>query len=370
VAPSCPVYRQAAPALRDKGWRTPIPIRPASKAPDVPRNWPTNGGWGAFANNPPTDAQIRTMGLYAHPNAGVGLVVSSDFVCIDGDIRPKPGEPNHDQRLAAARDLMPRLIRLANSILGPTSFVRRSHNPKFALLYAPASAGDAVTIDITGNAVEVFGDPASARQIVIYGLHPDAGVPYAWIGGATPLTHGPEHLQRVTAGQLREYHDAANAMAHVHDFMKLAPKPQPKLPAFNAAHTGQTPRHHGPIGSNIAAVLRDIGRQHARDAREVAREHLRQADERYHTMSGCVGALIISGYSDPQIIQALEDTYRQLFTANELRGHMAAFYASPAGLRKALSRGFMGPLLPVTEVDEQLRVAEWSLFTVERDTPP
>jgi hypothetical protein len=106
-----------------------------------------------------------------------------------------------------------------------------------------------------------------------------------------------------------------------------------------------------------------------RDPREVAREHLRRADERYHTMSGCVGALIISGFSDPQIIQALEDTYRRLFTADELRSHMAAFYASPAGLRKALSRGRMSPLLPVTELDEQLNVANWSLFPGRRDAP-
>jgi hypothetical protein len=302
------------------------------------------------------------MGLYAHPNAGVGLVVSGDFVCVDGDIRPKPGEPNHDQRLAAARDLMPGLVRLANTILGPTRFVRRSHNPKFALFYAPADAGDAVTIGITGNPVEVFGDPASPRQVVIYGLHPDAGVPYAWIGGVAPLTHGPEHLPPVTAGQLREYHGAANAMAHAHDFMKLASQKRSHQSAHNRDDHNLRASHPGSIGPYISAILKEIGQQPHRDPREVAREHLRQADERYHWMSGCVGALIISGYSDPQIIQALEDTYRQLFTTDELRSHMAAFFASPSGLRKALSRGFMNPLLPVAELDEQLNVANWSLF--------
>jgi hypothetical protein len=141
MAPSHRTYRETAPQLRELGWRSPIPIRPGSKAPDVAHHWPARGGWGAFANNPPTDAQITTMGRYAHPNAGVGLVVNGDFVCVDADIRPKLGEPNHDERLAAARDLMPGLIWLANSILGPTSFVRRSHNPKFALFYAPANAG-------------------------------------------------------------------------------------------------------------------------------------------------------------------------------------------------------------------------------------
>jgi hypothetical protein len=306
------------------------------------------------------------MGLHAHPNAGVGLVVSGDFVCIDGDIRPKPGEPNHDRRLAAARDLMPRLIRLANSMLRPTSFVRRSHNPKFALFYAPAGPGDAVTIDIAGNPVEVFGDRESTRQIVIYGLHPDAGVPYAWIGGAAPLTHGPEHLPAVTASQLREYHDAANAMAHAHDFMKLAPKQQPKS---NVVPTDRRSDHPGPIGPHVAAVLKDISRQHMRDPREVAREHLRQAGERYYTMSGCVGALIVSGFSDQDIVLALEETYCALFTAEELRSHMAAFYASPAGLRKAMSRGLASPLLPAAKLDEQLNVASWSLFQAMDDEP-
>jgi hypothetical protein len=363
-------YRNAAPTLREHGWLSPIPIRPGSKAPDVPRNWPTNGGWGAFANNPPTDAQIRTMGLYAHPNAGVGMVVNGDFVCVDADIRPKLGEPNYDRRLAAARDLMPKLIRLANTIVGFTPFIRRSHNPKFALFYAPAYAGDLVTIDIADNPVEVFGDPASARQIVIYGLHPDAGAPYAWIGGAAPLTHGPEHLPCVTADQLRDYHHSANAMAHAHDFMKLAPQKRSHQSTHNRNDRNLRASHPGSIGPYISAILKEIGQQPHRDPREVAQEHLGQANERYNPMSGCVGALIISGYSDSQIVQAVEDTYRQLFTADELRSHMAAFYASPAGLRKALSRGRTNLLLPVTELDEQLRVAEWSLFTVERDTPP
>jgi hypothetical protein len=86
-------------------------------------------------------------------------------------------------------------------------------------------------------------------------------------------------------------------------------------------------------------------------------------------MSGCVGALIICCYSDLQIIQALEDTYRELFTADELRSHMAAFHASPAGLRKSMSRGLMSPLLPVVELDQQLNVASWSLFQPQRGGP-
>lgn len=359
MAPPHPTYREAAEILCDQGWFSPIPIRPRSKAPDMPRGWPRPGGWGFFAATPPTAAQIAMMGLYAHPDAGVGLVASGDFVCIDGDIRPKPEDQNHDQRLAAALDLMPRLIMLANRMLGSTSFIRRSHNPKFALFYAPASPSDAITIDVNGNPVEIFGDPASPRQVVIYGVHPDAGEPYGWVGGVEPLTHGPEHLPSVTADKLRAYHEAANAMAHAHDFMRLAPQKQTRREPKRKA---QTAGHYGAIGAHISAVLRDIGQQHRRDPRDVAREHLRQADERYNTMSGCVGALIICGYSDEEIVLALEDTYRQLFTTDELHSHMAAFYASPQGLRKALSRGFMTPLLPVTELDKQLDVPSWSLF--------
>jgi hypothetical protein len=223
MVPPDPIYRQAAPLLHELGWRSPIPIRPGSKAPDVPRGWPGPGGWGTFAASPPTTAQIAAMARNAHPNAGVGLVASGDFVCIDGDIRPT-GEPNHDQRLAAARDLMPGLMRLAKNILGHTPFIRRSHNPKFALFYAPAGTSDAITIDIADDPVEIFGDPASPRQVVVYGLHPDAGVPYSWIGGAAPLTHGPDLLPRVTTDQLRTYHDAANAMVRAHEFMRLVPQ--------------------------------------------------------------------------------------------------------------------------------------------------
>jgi hypothetical protein len=366
MSPSHPTYREAAPILCEQGWLSPIPIRPRTKAPDMPRGWPGPGGWGLFAASPPTADQIATMGVYAHPNAGVGLVVSGDFVCIDGDIRPKLGEPNHDQRLAAARDLMPRLLRLANSILGSTVFIRRSHNPKFALFYAPAGGSDAITIDVADNPIEVFGDLSSPRQVVIYGLHPDAGEPYGWIGGAAPLTHGPGYLPRVTGEQLRAYHDAANALAHAHDFMKSAPQKHGRNSRLEHNGSGRSTGQRGAIGSYIAAALRDIGRQRNRDPREVAREHLRQASERYNTMSGCVGALIICGYSDHEIIQALEETYRELFTSDELRSHMATFRASPAGLRRSMSRGLMSPLLPVDELDQQLNVASWSLFPVTR----
>jgi hypothetical protein len=362
MAPSHPIYREAASILRELGWLSPIPIRPGTKAPDVARDWPKTGGWGTFATSPPTAGQIASMARYGHPDAGVGLVVNGGFVCVDADIRPKPGEPNHDRRLAAARALTPRLVRLAAEMLGPTPFIRRSHNPKFALLYAPATPADAITIDIADNAVEIFGDPASPRQIVIYGPHPDSGTPYSWIGGAAPLTHGPEHLPRVTAEQLHAYHDAANATAHAHDFMQLAPPKQRSEPAHNYNCCNCRPSQHTPIGSHIAAVLREIGRQRSRDPREVARDHLRQANERYHAMSGCVGALIISGFSDQQILLALEDAYRALFAADELRAHMAVFYVSPAGLRKSMSRGLMSPLLPVAELDEHLNTASWSLF--------
>jgi hypothetical protein len=362
MAPPYPTYREAAPILRQLGWLSPIPIRPGSKAPDVARGWPGPGGWGTFAAKPPTAAQITAMARGAHPNAGTGLVVSGDFICIDGDIRPKRGEPNHDQRLGAARELTPQLVRLAAEMLGPTPFIRRSHTPKFALLYAPATPADAITIDIADNPVEIFGNLASPRQIIIYGLHPDSHKPYGWIGGTAPLTHGPEHLPRVTAEQLHAFHDAANAMAHAHAFMQLAPQKRPRQSAHNHDDRNWRPRHHRPIGPHIAAVLSDIGRQPDRDPRDIAREHLCQAHERYNTMSGCVGALIISGFSDLEIIRALEDTYRALFIADELRSHMAAFHASPAGLRTSMSRGLMNPLLPVSELDQQLNVASWSLY--------
>jgi hypothetical protein len=122
------------------------------------------------------------------------------------------------------------------------------------------------------------------------------------------------------------------------------------------------------IGQHMTAVLRAIGRDPRKDPRDVAREYLCRAGERYNTMSGCVGALVISGFSDGAILTALEDTYRGLFAAEELRDHMTAFYAAPAGLRSCLSRSMAGPVLPVDELDEQLCVANWSLFLADGDT--
>jgi hypothetical protein len=317
---------------------------------------------GACLAPPPTDGQIAAMARYAHPEAGVGLVVNGEFVFVDGDIRPKRGEVNHDERLVAARDLTPLLMRLALDILGPTHFIRSSDSPKFGLLYAPHTLADAITIDVGNNPIEIFGDPKSPRQVVIYGDHPDARVPYGWVGSAEPLTHGPDYLTRVTAAQLQAYHDAANAMAWAHGFMRLAPLRQPNRLATGRPSRSRSTATPGPIGAHVSTVLRAIGRQPARDPRETATKQLRQAGERYHTMSGCVGALIISGFSDQEIIDALEDAYQELFAADEVRAHMVAFHASPAGLRKTMSRGFAGSLLPASELDAQLNTASWTLY--------
>ena len=366
-----PVYREAAPILRKRGWRAPIPIRPNSKAPHVPRAWPAQGGWGVFATSEPSDAQIAQLARRASPNAGVGLVANGDFVCVDGDIRPKRGEENHDRRLAAARDLTPRLIRLALDMLGPTPFIRGSDNPKFALLYAPLGPADAITLDIAGNPVEIFGDPRSPRQIVIYGMHDSAGRPYRWIGGAEPLTHGPDRLPRVTATQLQNYYETANSMARAHEFMALAPMRNERCPGASRQVAGRRSAGTGAIGPYISDALREISRNPSRDPRDVLARQLGQAreGERYKTMSGCVGALIISGFSDQQIVDALECAYRELFSPGEVRAHMAAFRVTPAGLRHAMSRGLKHALRPVAELDEELNTANWSLFSSAR-TPP
>ena len=367
----CPTYREAAPTLRARGWAAPIPTWPNGKIPHVPRAWPAEGGWGCFAASEPSDAQIDYMARYAHPRAGVGLVVNGDFVCIDGDIRPKRGESNHDQRLAAARDLTPRLIRLAFDILGPTRFIRRSDNPKFALLYAPLTAADAITLDIDGNPVEIFGDPRSPRQIVIYGLHENAGTPYRWVGGAEPLTHGPASLPRVSAKQLGDYHQAANSLAWNHEFVALAPVKNPKRTDSRRSVPNRPASTTGAIGPYISAALREIGQNQDHDPRHVLAEHLANAreGERYKTMSGCVGALVISGFSDQQIIETLESTYRGLFSPDEVEAHIRALHSSAAGLRNAMSRGFTQRLLPVAELDRELNTAAWSLFGSGRVPP-
>jgi hypothetical protein len=359
MAPSYPVYREAAPAMRGLGWRAIIPIKVSSKAPSVPRGWPGEGGWAAFATRAPTDAEIAQMAAWAHPAAGIGLVCNGDFVCVDLDIRPKRIEANHDARLVAARDLTPRLVRLAAEILGFTPFMRRSDPPKAALLYAPESGADAITLDVGDDPVEIFGDPASGRQVVVYGAHPDAGTPYGWVAKAEPRTHGPEALPRVTAERLRAYHEAANMMAWEHPFMQLAPQKVRRAPVHRRTEVNMA-ASSGAIGTQITEVLRAIRLQGDRDPLDIARQHLREANERYHAMSGAVGALVICGYTDAAIIAALEGTYHDLFTADEVKSHMAAFYRSPAGLRRSMSRGQDVPLHSHEELDQILGVADWT----------
>src|SRR5262245_19348333 len=85
---------------------------------------------------------------------------------------------------------------LAAEHLGPTAFQRVGRAPRTLLLYRTA-AGE--VIDSTKVAcIDIL---SGGRQFVAFGIHPDTGKPYQWIG-PSPATAGLHELPVITAASI------------------------------------------------------------------------------------------------------------------------------------------------------------------------
>jgi hypothetical protein len=104
--------------------------------------------------------------------------------------------------------------KLAFDILGPTDFMRVGQKG-LLLCYRNDTATRKITIAVKGaRKIEILG---KGQQFVAYGIHPDSGQPYRWIGPdvlgcADPLTQDISLLPPVTPEQLREFATKAAAL--------------------------------------------------------------------------------------------------------------------------------------------------------------
>lgn len=338
-----------APKMRDNGWRSLIPLD--GKRPVV-------RGWQRFGLAPPDDAAFAALVRdHAAPGYGTGVVLDGIAHCLDLDVIAAPGDPpaRHD----AARELVHELRDLAFDVLGFTDWRRIGAAPKEMLFYRSDPPG----ITQAGGKVELLGG-AGSKQFAAYSIHPDTRQPYRWVGSREPLTHRPDDLPYCTPAELRLYREEALARVAAHPFTAMGPQAAPKdAPARRVRRAAPTADH--PAGPHQSAALSRFAAEPVRSPSEIAAELLGEAEpgDRHYCMTGCVGALVVAGYGDAEIADALTGAYRALFGREEAAERVRQLRRTPAGMRGAMGQSKGQPILSVAEMDAMLGVGPgWSIY--------
>lgn len=205
-----PTFSASAAQLLDNGYE-PLPIVPSAKKPALSR-------WSSV----PIDERAVERWATEFPHHGIGLRTGA-LVGLDIDIL----DPNHAHRLQD----------LAIHRLGDT-LIRIGQWPKRLLLYRTATPAPKRSV----GKVELLG---LGQQFVAFGMHPDAGRPYDWPGGDTPLDVPLSDLPLV---------DDAGVNAFLSEASALLPEPAiiPGARRSSGASARQTP---GPVRDTAGAVI-------------------------------------------------------------------------------------------------------------------
>lgn len=166
-------FGRLALRLIDDGYQ-PIPVRQRSKVPAV-TSWQV-----------PPSAESLKRWLCRHVDAGVGLV-GGRLVGIDIDV----SDYEAAQRLAD----------LVTAHLGPTPLIRVGRAPKTMLVYRLVGSMRTQRIALSVGKLELL---AEGAFFVAFGIHPDTGQPYHWIGEDSPADTPLERLPSVTPLQLED----------------------------------------------------------------------------------------------------------------------------------------------------------------------
>ena len=156
---------------------------------------PVADGWQI---GPVTAERIRAERA-DYPNATNTGLCTGHLVGIDIDLR----DAGHAERMRV----------LASEILGPSTYTRVG-SKGCMICYKNETSIKKITISADGVGkpkVEILG---TGQQFVAYGIHPDTGKPYEWIGaawGAEPLQAPLGDLPEVTPEKLREFAKRAAA---------------------------------------------------------------------------------------------------------------------------------------------------------------
>jgi hypothetical protein len=186
--------------LIDAGWR-PVPASPADKSCQIV-------GWPSIE---PTEHFVENWARTHPAHTLTSIVCGQHIVALDLDVLD--AERADQVQAAAFRHL------------GVTGFIRVGVAPKRLLVYRqPYTAprvyrqnGHATPASIrsetyrfadSGALIEIL---STGRLFVGFGIHPDTGLPYRWIGDATPLEDTPTDAPLITQEQVEAFIAAVHA---------------------------------------------------------------------------------------------------------------------------------------------------------------
>jgi hypothetical protein len=274
------MFARWAKTLRDRRWRSIIPLVAGEKRPAI---W----GWERFNRDPPNDARVEAWST-RYPNAGIGLAYGPDGVVgVDLDWTDPPTAD------AAWR--------ITLDCLGSTPLVRVGLPPKRLALYRAQPGMSPV-----GKAFGGFEIYTRSAQTVLFGIHPATGRRYDW-PDRSPLEVSPDDLPVVGGTQLQALVDAL-APCRAKTRRSNAP------PAPNGARgrplTGSDPG----IAAKVLKALRVV---HEPVLEAAAILYAAPHGERHHTAVALVVALMELGRSDRDIRAALMPIYLRLTAAED-----------------------------------------------------
>jgi hypothetical protein len=185
IATSPLSFGEVALPLHDRGWR-PLPTN--SKAPALV-------GWAQLCNMPWDRADLADAAS-EYTDCGCGIAASRDLVFVDCDIL--------DPALAAET------ATIADSIFRPTPLIRIGRTPKWVRVYR-YEPGSAIRSRKAHHPIEVM---CGSGMVVGFGIHPDTGEPYRWVGAHSPLTLSADDpsIPLINGKQLDQFLGAAHAI--------------------------------------------------------------------------------------------------------------------------------------------------------------
>ena len=264
----------------------------------------------------PADKVERAWWLKHHALANIALVMSGAVVVIDVDILDE--------------DLVDELLALALKMLGPIDWRRVGQAPKTALFYR---ALDQVPT-FASTVVEIFCSPGS-KLVLLFGRHPETGAEYDWPGPCSPLSHRLDQMPGVYASQVIAFREAALGIVKESGYVK------PSKSQSSGSMSGPSDSVAG-IGDMMSEIFRAVG-VGGDDPIAAATSYFEQAPDgaKHYAMVAAVSVLVLRGYSDQQIVEALIDVYRRrVHDDPSLRN----LFVCPKRVRRGLLR--RGAVLP------------------------
>jgi hypothetical protein len=327
-----------AEIIRRNGFPWIIPAiekRPAPGVNDYPQ----------YGFHPADDIEFAWW-LKHYDLANIALVMSGSVVVFDLDVLDE--------------DLIKELLALAMKELGSLGWRRVGQAPKVSLFFR---ALDPIQT-FAGAVIEVFCS-AGSKLVLLFGRHPDTGGEYEW-RDCSPLSHRYEQMPGVHAHQVAAYLETAKALVKAAGYVKPA---KPQRPGSTAGPSDSVTG----VGDMMSEILRAIGANGA-DPTAVASSYFEQALDgaKHYAMVAAVSALVLRGYSDQQIVEALIDAYRRRVHDDSSLKNLRL---CPLRVRRGLlRRGAVLPARPEDDLDDDQRAALdrakhrlWDIFDDERD---